>query len=202
MARSIAVLKLSHKVKNVITFAQSVATAMTGNASFPSPTPTLATLEADIAALNTAETAVLARSKGAAEARNAKFAVLRADLETLRTYVQAVADAANPSNAAAIVEGAGLSVRKVTRHDKPALAAEQGSVSGSVNLVMKSAGRKAAYNWQYSTDQKTWTSLPQTLKAKTGAIGLTTATVYYFRSAAQTEDAAGEFGQVVSLLVK
>ena len=67
MARSVAVLKLSPRVKNVITFAQSVASALTNNPQLPSPTPTLATFLADVAALNTAETAVLSRTKGAAK---------------------------------------------------------------------------------------------------------------------------------------
>src|SRR5580700_9650691 len=113
MSRSIAVLKLSRRTKNLITFAQSVASAMTGNASFPSPTPTLATFQADIEALNTA---VLARTKGATQQRNAKLATVHADLETLRTYVQGIADAALPTNAEAIIESAGMTVRKVTLH--------------------------------------------------------------------------------------
>jgi hypothetical protein len=65
----IAVLHFPKKVKNVITYGQSVIAAMTGNASLPSPVPPLATFESDISALNTAETAVLARTKGAVERR-------------------------------------------------------------------------------------------------------------------------------------
>ncbi len=94
-ARAIAVLKMSPKVKSLITFAQSVATTMTDNATFPSPNPTLATLQTDVAALVTAETAVLARTKGAADARNAKLAVVKADLESLKNYVQNVVNASN-----------------------------------------------------------------------------------------------------------
>src|SRR5579859_4509697 len=123
--RAIAVLKMSHKVKSLITFAQSVATAMASNTTFPSPTPSLATFQADIAALVTAETAVLARTKGAAETRNAKLAVVRADLEALKTYVQSVVDASNPANAEAIIGSAGMGTRKVTLHDKPALGIKQ-----------------------------------------------------------------------------
>ena len=101
-ARAIAVLKMSHKVKSLITFAQSVAAAMTGNTTiFPSPSPTLATFQANIAALVEAETAVVARTKGAADTRNAKLAVVRADLESLKIYVQNVVDASNPANSPA-----------------------------------------------------------------------------------------------------
>jgi hypothetical protein len=195
-----AVLKLSPRVKNIITFAQSVATAMTNNASFPTPNPPLATFEADIAALNTAETAVLSRVKGAVETRNAKLAIVKADLGVMRTYVQSIADA-NPSNAEAMIESAGMKLKTVTLRDKAALAVKPGDVSGAVLLEAKSAGDRAAYDWQYSTDQKTWTALPQTLQAKTSSSGLTAGTLYYFRVQALTRTGEQDWSQIVSLLV-
>jgi hypothetical protein len=176
---------------------------MTGGTTFPSPNPTLATFLTDFAALVTAETAVLARTKGAADTRNAKLAVVKADLESLKNYVQNVVDASNPANAESIIGSAGMAIRKVTLHDKAELAVKQGSVSGTVTLSAKAAAKKAAYNWQYSIDQKTWTSLPQTLKAKTGVSGLTSGTTYYFRSQALTpKGGVGDWGQMISLLVK
>jgi hypothetical protein len=201
-ARAIVALKLPTRIKNVITFAQSVATAMNNNASFPTPNPPLATLLADIQALSTAEAAVLSRTKGAVETRNAKLAVVRADLENLKTYVQSVAGAGTAENAQAVIASAGMTARKTTLHDKPALAAKDGSVSGTVNLVAKSAARTAAYEWQYSTDQKTWTTLPMTLQAKTGVSGLTAGTTYYFRVQPVTRTGAENWSQIVSLLVK
>ena len=76
-------------------------------------------------------------------------------------------------------------------------------MSGSVVLSAKSAGKKAAYNWRYSLDQKTWTSLPQTLVSKTGLAGLTPATTYYFQGESQTvKGGQGGWGQVVSFLVQ
>jgi hypothetical protein len=176
---------------------------MTGNATFPTPNPTLATFQADIEAVVTAETAALARTKGAADTRNAKLAVVKADLESLKNYVQNVVDASNPGNAESIIGSAGMAVRKVTLRNKPALAVKQGTVSGTVTLAAKAAAKKAAYNWQYSTDQKTWTSLPQTLKAKTGVSGLTSATTYSFRSQALTpKGGESDWGQTIFLLVK
>jgi hypothetical protein len=199
-ARPIAVLKLSPRVKNVISFAQAVATAMTGNASFASPNPPLATFEADIAALVTAETAVLSRVKGAVETRNAKFLIVKNDLGVMRTYVQSIADG-NPSDAAAIIESAGMKVRTVTLHDKPELSVKLGDVSGSVLLVAKAAADRAAYDWQYSTDQKTWTAAPQTLKAKTSISGLTAGTIYYFRVQSLIKTGEQNWSQVVYVLV-
>jgi hypothetical protein len=202
MARSVAVLKLSTKVKNVMTFAQNVASALTGNPHFPAPNPTLATFQADVDALNQAETTALSRAKGSVEVRDAKLAIVRNDLENLKTYVQSVAALAAPADAAAIIASAGLAVRKVTLHDKPALAAKQGSVTGTVNLAAKATAKRASYIWQYSTDQKTWINVPPTLKSKAGIPGLTAGTQYYFRFQAVTKTGVGDWSQTVALLVK
>jgi hypothetical protein len=202
-ARAIAVLKMSRKVKNLITFAQSVASAIGSNSgSFPTPNPPLATLQADISALVTAETAALSRAKGAVETRNAKLAVVKNDLELIKTYVQSVADAAVPTDAEAVIQNAGMAIRKVTLHDKATLNAEQGSVSGTVVLTAKAVAKRAAYSWQYSTDQKTWTSVPSTIQAKTGVSGLTSGTLYYFRMQPLTPTGEGDWTQIVSLVVK
>jgi hypothetical protein len=75
-------------------------------------------------------------------------------------------------------------------------------VSGTVNLIAKAAARSAAYEWQYSIDQKAWTTLPLTLQAKTGVSGLTAGTTYYFRVQPVVRSGAENWSQQVSLLVK
>jgi hypothetical protein len=126
-------------------------------------------------------------------------------LVTLKAYVQTVANTATPENAPAIIQSSGMSVRKVTQRDKAALVAKQGSVSGSVKLVAKAAARSAAYEWQYSTDQKTWTTLPITLQAKTGVSGLTPATTpattYAFRVQEVTRTGVENWSQIVTRVV-
>jgi hypothetical protein len=126
VSHPVVVLKLSPRIKNVIAFAQSVASAMQNNPAFPTPTPPIATLLADVAALNSAESAVLSRTKGAVQTRNAKLAVVKNDLDNLKTYVQSVAGAGTPATAAQVIESAGMASRKATLHDKPALAARVG----------------------------------------------------------------------------
>ena len=153
-AHPVVILKLPTKVKSIIAYAQSIASAIANNPSFPSPNPPLATLLSDIAALNAAESAVLSRTKGAVEIRNAKLAIVRNDLSNLKAYVQSVASAGAAENAPQVIASAAMAVRKTTLHDKAALEAKQGSVSGTVNLVAKAAARSAAYEWQYSIDQK------------------------------------------------
>jgi hypothetical protein len=198
----IVVLKLPTKVKSLIAQAQNIASAITNNPSFPSPNPPLATLLSDIAALNAAESAVLSRTKGAVEIRNAKLAIVRNDLSNLKAYVQSVASAGAAENAPQVIASAAMAVRKTTLHDKAALLAKQGSVSGTVNLVAKSAAPRAAYEWQYSLDQKTWTTLPLTLQARTGVSGLTVGSTYYFRVQPVVPTGVENWSQVVSLVVK
>jgi hypothetical protein len=198
--RAIAVLRLSKSTKSVLAFAKSVVTAITDNAALPSPTPPIAQLQSDVDALDTAEAAVLSRTKGAVETRDVKLATVRSDLEHLLAYVQQVANA-NASTAQAIIEGAGMSVRVAAVRNKADLEAQAGPVSGSVKLVAKAVAHRAAYEWQYSTDQKTWTGVPGTIQAKTDITGLTPATAYFFRFRGVTRTGEGNWSQVVSLLV-
>ena len=94
-----------------------------------------------------------------------------------------------------------MSVRAVTLHPKAQLSVKQGSVSGSVKLMAKAVDHRASYEWQFSTDQKTWTNAPSTLQAKTDIAGLTAGTAYFFRFRGVTKAGEGNWSQVVTLLV-
>jgi hypothetical protein len=191
---------LPHRVKDVVAFGKSIVTAMTGNPNFPSPNPPLATFDADLEALDASETSVLARTKGAAQSRNVKLATVHADFKAEQAYVQQVASA-NPANSAAIIQSAGMHVRTLTLHQKGELTAKIGKVSGIAELRAKSAGPRAGYEWQVSTDQKTWTLLPVTLQANTVVPALASGTTYYFRFRPVTKAGEGNWSQIVSLLV-
>jgi len=200
--RSIAFLKLPKPVPMLVTYAQSVVTNMTGNPLFPAPVPTLVMVTAAIGALQTAETAVLTRTKGAATTRNDKRTVLVALLEQLRAYVQAQADA-TPENGAAIIQSAGLAVRKTPIHAARDFHAKPGAVSGSVTLYTRSAGARSAYLWEYSTDGgKTWIAAPVTVQARTTILGLTPGMTVLFRYQPVSKTGEGDWSQTVSLLVK
>jgi hypothetical protein len=129
-----------------------------------------------------------------------KLVTLHTDLVHVVVYVQLVADA-DPSTAEAVIQSAGLFVRKQVVHTKAPLEAEPGEVPGSATLSAKSAGRRAAYEWQFSTDQKNWTNAPSTLQAKTVIVGLTSATTYYFRCRPILKTGESAWSQVVSLVV-
>jgi hypothetical protein len=200
--RSVAVLNLPKIVAAIITYAQSIIAAMTGNTRFPSPSPTLAVVSAAIAALQQSESSALARTKGAVTARNDRKAARVALLQQLRTYVQTVADA-DAENSAAIIQSAGFAVKKTPVRKPRVFDAVQGAVSGAVKLVTRSAGPRSAYDWQYSTDGgKTWMLLPSTVQAKTTVTGLAAGTTVQFRFRAVTKSGESDWSQPVSLLVK
>jgi len=203
MHRSTIALDVPTKIADVILFANNVVQKMTSNPSFPAPTPTIAALTAAVNDLHTAETAALSRAKGTATVRNDKRTVLVSLLQQLRGYVQSVADA-TPETGAAIIESAGLAVRKVATRGKRVFAARPGALTGSAIVTAATAGPRSSYEWQYSTDGgKTWVFAPATTQGKTTIGGLPAGTTVQFRYLAVTpKGGQGDWSPAVSLLVK
>ena len=202
ISRSIAVIKLGNTVPLILAQAKTMVTEIAANASiFTTPNPSLAALNSQITALETAQTAALSRVSGAVEIRNVKLQDLIQSLHIARTYVEGIANA-NSSSAPATIKAAGMLVKKSVAHAKQELAAKQGAISGSVTILAKSAGPRATYSWQWSPDDKVWNDLPQTLKARTSTVNLAVGVVHYFRFRVLTKAGLGEWSNVVSLLVK
>ena len=201
--RSLVSLMLPEsKVPALINYAQQIVKSMTGNASFPTPTPTLAALTLAVSDLQTAENAVLARTKGAAATRNEKRTALVMLLQQLKGYIQSVADA-NVENGASTIQSAGLAVRKIPVRPPRVFDATPGPTTGTAKLIAAAAAPRASYEWQSSADGgKTWVAAPSTLQAKTTVIGLAAGTTVQFRYRAVTKDGEGDWSQPVSLLVK
>ena len=200
--RSLVSLKLPTVVGALITFAEAIVRAMTNNLQFPTPAPTIAVLSQAIADLQTAETAALARTKGAVITRNEKKVALVALLQQLKGYVQTIADA-NVENGASIISSAGLAVRKVPTRAPRVFTAKPGKVSGTAALVAASAARRSSYEWEYSTDGgKTWVTTPVTLQAKSTILGLSPTATVLFRYRPVTKTGEGDWSQSVSLIIK
>jgi hypothetical protein len=196
-----AILKLPRRMADLITHAQAIVTAMTGNASFPTPTPTLAVISTAISALQTAETAALSRVNGAVAVRDDKRAALVKLLKQLTAYVQTVVDA-DVETAGAIIQSAALAVKKAPTRKPRVFDAVHGAAPGSASLIAPSAGQRAAYDWEYSVDGgKTWVMSPSTLQAKTVVTGLTPGATVQFRYRPVTKAGEGNWSQVVSLMV-
>jgi hypothetical protein len=58
------------------------------------------------------------------------------------------------------------------------------------------------YSWEHSSDQSTWTPLPEAMQSRMEVSGLMSAQVYYFRFRALTREGWQGYSQVVSLLVQ
>jgi len=201
--RSIVALKLPGPVPALISLARAIVQSMTGNAAFATPVPALADVTTAINSLATSEAAALARTQGAVATRNDQRAALVTMLQELQGYVQKQADA-NRDTATAIVLSAGMQVRKAPVRAPRVFAAKPGTVSGAVKLEAASAGHRASYEWQYSTDGgKTWVFAPATTQGKTTVAGLPSGTTVQFRYLAVTpKGGQGDWSPAVSLLVK
>lgn len=200
--RSIASLNLPLKVPALLTYAGNIVKGLTGNPRFPNPSPPLAALIAAIAVLSAAESATLMRTKGAVAARNTAKAALVALLQQLRGGVQTAADA-DAENGAAIIQSAGLAVRKTPVRAKRVFDAVPGPTTGSVKLVAGAAARRASYEWEYSADGgKTWVAATPTLQATTIVSGLPAGSTVQFRYRGVTKTGVVDWSAPVSLLVK
>lgn len=211
--RIVGVLNIPARIPQFIAKAKNIVLMMTNNPNFPTPypsnTPTLTAVTADITALETAESTALTKTKGAAEARDVKKSLVMKDLYALLRYIQGVADN-SPPNAEAIILSSGFDVKKAGERIKAPFEALNGEVSGTVILRAKSAGIRSSYEWQMSmlpaslkTDSPAtqWTDLPSTLQAKTEVSGLTPGSTMQFRYRAVTKSGEGSWSQVVSIIV-
>jgi len=202
MRRIIVALNEPERIGDFITWAKHVATCIADETLFVSPTLPLAVLEADIQALDAAQVAtVWSRAPRFTAERDAKRTAVRGDLETLRVYVQGLANAAPYEVGLEIVALSGLSVKKSSGHGKPSFEAKQGPVSGSVHIVARAERTRAWYGWQYSLDGTTWTSADDTVQADQWLYGLTRGARYFFRYRSRTAAGLGDWSDVVSLLV-
>ena len=195
----IVVLDLPTTIAALISFAKTVVTKMTNNPHFTTPSPTLAAVTAAITALEGIQLS-MATTKGLAGQRLASKKALIALLKQLRDYVRIIAEA-DPSNAAAIVQSAGMRLKNIPARTKALFTVTQG-LSGSVICDVKAVGIPATYYWSFSLDQKTWTSAPDSLKSKVTISGLTVGQLYYFRYHTLTPKGASDPSQTVSFLVK
>jgi hypothetical protein len=214
-------VKLQLKDKNpddLKQFGNDIVDAMTGNANFATPVPTLTSVDTLVQNLETKINARTARESDlqvATQQMNAAADLLAAALTNLGTYVETTANntgtAANP--AAAIVESAGMDVAgssttpvgpmpKVT-----GLSGTAGDENGEVDLHWDPVRRGlAAYVIQMTNDPAAltgWTILPNSApkKSKSSQQGLTSATRVWFRVAAQGTAGQGPFSDPVQVTV-
>ena len=200
--RSIVTLKLPRQVPVLISLAKAIVQAFTGNASLPTPDPTLAVVTAAITDLENAQIASQSRTKGTVATRDQKRAVLVALLLRLKVYLQKMADT-DREHAPAIIQSAGMGVKRVTARRARTFGTKQGKVSGSVELETARAGKYAFYEWEVSADGgKTWQLASSTTQSRTAVTGLQPGSTYSFRSRPVTKTGPGDWTQPVSWIVR
>jgi len=176
-------------------------------ATFASPTVSMAAFLALIQAFDAAQQAAATRAKGLATLRNTKRDAVWTAMESLRIYVQGLADAATAETAAALIESAGMLVARVSSHPKAVLQAKLTTTPGVVKLLANASilagktSKSVTFNWQWSLDGKTWNSLASTPLADTLVPNLTLLTTYQFRVSVTVSRTTGDWSQPVGLMV-
>jgi hypothetical protein len=198
-------------IPGVLSRSQSMYEYMLLNvAMFASPPVTMVAFLALITALAAAQqTATTTRTKGTATLRNSKRDPLWTAMGSLLSYAQVLADALTAENAITLIEAAGLVVAGIPARSKAVLTAELLPASGTVYLVANRsvlvgkarAGKQVTFNWQWSTDGKTWTTASATPYASTEIPGLTLMTTYSFRVSVTIANVADAWSQAVTIVV-
>ena len=198
----VAVAKLPTTGQGLTTFCHALLAGLTGNAHVPNPNPSLAVFTDLATKYDTAQTATKTRAAGTVGVRNAAKTALKAGIRATVASVQQAADG-DPENAEAIITSTSLSVRKTAVRIKAPFAVKQGTVSGSIILTVRSAGKHASYDWEMSIDgAKTWTALSSTTQTKTTVTALPVGTNVMFRFRSLTPKGQGDWSQPLGILVK
>ena len=193
------VVVLNYTALNLPVVAQKVHDGMSNNVLFPSPSISMAQLANDITAYQASLSGTGKLSTAEKKSLKRKLAT---DLKHLRNDVQIVVEQqTNVADALKVATGAGMTLKKTTKRNKPELAAKYTGISGVVELDAKAVAPSASYYWQFSLDAKNWSSVPETMKHVTVISGLTPGQTYYFRFRALTRKGMRDWSQVVSVIV-
>ena len=148
---------------------------------------TMATFLGLIQAAATAQSAAATRGKGLASMRDTKIDALWTAMNTLKTYVQGLANTMDPSSARALIESAGLLLAQTAKHVKLLVSATYVTATGVVHLAVNASllvgktSKKTSYTWCWSTDGgKTWSAPVTTNHTSYQVAGLPPGT-YVFR---------------------
>jgi hypothetical protein len=202
MNRVLVALNLPSNPAALIMKTRAILAAMAKSPHFPSPVPSLAKVQAALAALDAAVNVAASKTRGTTAAMHDRRAALVALLHRLKAYVQGVADD-DPEHAASIIESAGMNVKGKTSTPKPPFRVKQGRVSGSVELAALAAAKVAQYAWQWSDDDgKTWHDVEKTMQARTRIGGLVPGKTYLFRFRALTRRGQLDWSEPASLVVR
>ncbi len=192
----------------LVAFANTVKTAMTGNANFATPNPTLTAFGTLITTANTKIAAynsmVAAAETGLAD-RDAALAALRASFTQLGDYVQNVS-----AGDAVKIESSGMSVRSqgtpTTMTQVLGLALTPGDNPGSVDAMWTPVAGVRSYESQVNTSdpnvEANWSFKQSTSKSSVTLAGLTSGAKVWVRvRAIGTNDNAGAYSDPATKII-
>ncbi len=154
----IVVLDLPRIVPQLIIRVNGIVVAIEEHPStFPKPTPPLAQVKSNLAALMTAQ-ANYKSSLGSVVTREEARKLTVADAKGIDAYVQGLA-VADPEQAEVIAAAASMTIRKTPARHKAPLSVKQ-LVSMSVKVMAKAVAGGRMYEWEYSLDGVMWDPAP------------------------------------------
>jgi len=201
MARSVvATGKFPGNDAKFAAFGRNVEQKLTGNTRYPAPpvpAPALGLL------LDAFEPTIGKRGPGTASARKDARTKVEAALRQNLAYVESGAATLSPEEATSAIEGAGYSVKKQGKYDKPAYAVVRGQVEGSVMAKVKALGRHGSiqYCHAHSLDGTTWIDHPPTTETALAISGLPAGTWVSFRFRTLKKGVYGDWSQVLKVLI-
>ena len=195
-------------VDETMALANTVKTALTGNANFTTPTPSLATFGTQLTTASTKIAAynslVAAATAGLAD-RDAGVAVVKASLTQLCDYVQSAS-----GGDAVKIESAGMSVRAdrtpVTMTQVLNLAVSEGDNPASLDAMWKPVAGVRSYECQVNSSdpnvEANWSFKQSTSKSSVTLTGLTSGTKVWVRvRAIGGNDNAGPYSDPATKVV-
>ncbi len=182
--------------------AQTIITAMTGNANFPAPHPELIAATAASAAYSNALASAASGDKTLISVKNQARVALIAALNLLGNYVMIVANGDE-----AVLTSSGFDIRRdatpLPPLSKPIIARlENGVNSGEVEVIVGRLAGARMYQFQYSnqTTPTVWTGV-NTTQTKLLVPALEAGKLYWFRVVAYGINRQEVMGDAVSKMV-
>jgi hypothetical protein len=110
---------------------------------------------------------------------------------------------ASLENAPALIQSAAMGVKKFGARRPHVFEVKEGPVSGSAEVLAPAAGRRAFYEWEYSSDGgKTWQAMPPTTRSNNSLSGLQPGASISFRFRSVTKAGPSDWSQPVVFIVR
>ena len=141
---------------------------LSNNDLFKNPPVSYDVVKESIKELSEAELQVRERIPGSIDIRDTKYEKVLTYFRGFQNFVQGLADHEDDDKKSTeLVIASGFELRKKTPVIRLPFSVKQDMITGNLVLRVKSAGKKAIYEWQVSTDSgENFTCLPTTLIAK------------------------------------